>query len=110
MTRGVAFGGGIQREWGSAYCDLVRDYATRTMGKNGLNAWICGDGGIWQCGYRLVMVWGKSAQYWTAFVWVYDSASFWLLCFSLSQIAICVVGMLPKRFWKAARIETICRI
>ena len=30
-----------------------------------------------------------------------DSASFWLLCFSLSQIAICAVGMLPKRFWKS---------
>ena len=30
-----------------------------------------------------------------------DSASFWLLCFSLSQLGICLLGLLPRRLWKS---------
>ena len=30
-----------------------------------------------------------------------DSASFWLLVFCLSQVGICLIGLLPLRFWKS---------
>ena len=30
-----------------------------------------------------------------------DSASFWLLVFCLSQVGICLMGLLPLRFWKS---------
>ena len=30
-----------------------------------------------------------------------DSASFWLMVFCLSQLAICLLGLLPRRFWRS---------
>ena len=66
------------------------------------------------CGFAIMAVFGNIVTAWSWFgvnqlsiglhsYGFTDSASFWLLTFCLSQIFICAIGFIPRRYWKSGR-------
>ena len=98
---GPFLGLGSEREWGLNDCDMVCDYVACS-----------GSRMVATRGFAVMAVFGNVVTAWSWFgvnqlsiglhsYGFTDSASFWLLIFCLSQGLICLLGLLPLRFWKS---------